>query len=642
MALVKTAQLSRRGGTKTRSPASAAPVAKPPAAKHVDNGARARPQKAAERIGAATEELASGLAEAAAAAEELRRALEQISAGAEEAASAAQQSLASIGRLGDTFATARGEADGARRRTEALQNTVLEAATQLEESALAIEAVAGRQLAAVEVITRLELQAGEVGATTQLVADISDRTNLLALNAAIEAARAGDAGKGFAVVADEVRGLAELAEKSAREIEDTSAQIAGSVRELGGRIRASAETVTMRTATARSLVGELGAVRRELAALAESAQLVLAATIEADIAGREARRGAEMVASAAEEQSSAVAEAQRAVEQQAQSLDQSQQAAQVLAKLAEAAQAGSGIAGGSEDVASAAEQLSATVQELSGAAAEILVAIDQISRGAQAQAAATHQTNAAMLQIERSAVQAQAVAEEGSGRTADIGQRLRTVATGVAAIVAGFATSADENRASLKTLQALEDAARSIERSIDRIVLVAVQTSMLSVSGSVEGARAGADGRGFTIVSRDIRKLARDAAENIEGVKDVVRLMQLQSVGVRRDLELMIASTETELAKNSANAERMQKIEAEIGAVAAGNQEILAVANDAKAAAGEVQSGTAQIAAAAHQADSAAAEAATAARQQSRGAEDLAAAIEEVASLADELSAVGR
>jgi methyl-accepting chemotaxis protein len=642
MALVKTAQLSRRGGAKARAPAQANLAQKPVVAERPSQRVRARPQKAAERIGAATEELASGLAEAAAAAEQLRRALEQISTGAEEAASAAQQSLASIGRLGDTFATARSEADGARRRTESLQNTVLEAATQLEESALAIEAVAGRQLASVDIITRLERQAGEVGATTQLVADISDRTNLLALNAAIEAARAGDAGKGFAVVADEVRGLAEIAEKSAREIEDTSAQIAASVRELGGRIRASAESATTRTATARSLVAELATVRSELAALAESAQLVLAATIEADIAGREARRGAEMVASAAEEQSSAVAEAQRAVEQQAQSLDQSQQAAQVLAKLAEEAQAGASLASGSEDVASAAEQLSATVQELSGAAAEILVAIDQISRGAQAQAAATHQTNAAMVQIERSAVQAQAVAEEGSGRTTEIRQRLGGVATGVAAIVAGFATSADENRASLATLQGLEDAARTIEKSIDRIVLVAMQTSMLSVSGSVEGARAGTDGRGFTVVSSDIRKLARDAADNIEGVKDVVRLMQLQSVGVRRDLELMIASTETELAKNNANAERMQKIDVEIGAVAAGNQEILTVASDAMAAAGEVQNGTAQIASAAHEADSAAAEAATAARQQSRGAEDLAAVIEEVASLADDMSAAGR
>ncbi|TNC64919.1 hypothetical protein FHG71_18325 [Rubellimicrobium roseum] len=45
---------------------------------------RARQDRIAERIGAATEELASGIAEGAAAAEELRRAMSQIASGAEE------------------------------------------------------------------------------------------------------------------------------------------------------------------------------------------------------------------------------------------------------------------------------------------------------------------------------------------------------------------------------------------------------------------------------------------------------------------------------------------------------------------------------------------------------------------------------
>lgn len=642
MALVKTTDLAKRGPEVAQGAAAPARAAsKVGDARRTQQRTMARQQKAAERIGAATEELASGMSEAAAAAEELRRSLEQIASGADEAAGAAQESMSAVETLGAAFAQARAEAESARRMTDALQVGVLEAATQLEDSAASIEDAAQRQLLAIDVIAKLESQAEGVAQTTQLVADISDRTNLLALNAAIEAARAGETGKGFAVVADEVRALAETAEKSAREIAELSGSIAIEVKLLGGRMREASTTANQQSAEARSITTTLVAVRADLTKLAETSQRILTAAIEADIGVREAGKGAELVAGAAEEQSSAVAEAQRAVQQQAQSLEQSQEAAQALANLAEEMQGNATIRSSSEQVGSAAEELSATVQELSGAASEILVAIDQISRGAQAQAAATQQTNAAMAQIEKGATDSQSAAGTAFELTGGIRSQFETVQTGLSAITDGSAHSIDDVYGSLQTLDTLEQSARSIEKSIDRIVLVAVQTSMLSVSGSVEAARAGDAGRGFAIVSSDIRKLAQDASENIEGVKDVVRLMQYQIAAVRRDLELIQTSAAAEHKRNTAIVERMKLIDAETASIAKGNEQILSGADTALAAARDVQIGTQQIAAAAQQASAAAADAATAAREQARSAEDLAAAIEEVASLADELQNVG-
>ena len=67
-------------------------------------------------------------------------------------------------------------------------------------------------------VGEIDQMTSDIDKMVQAIEDVSFRTNLLALNAAVEAARAGEKGAGFAVVADEVRQLAQLTNRSARDI----------------------------------------------------------------------------------------------------------------------------------------------------------------------------------------------------------------------------------------------------------------------------------------------------------------------------------------------------------------------------------------------------------------------------------------
>jgi len=538
------------------------------------NGSGSRKQKIEERIAAATEELAAGITEAASAAEQLRRSMEQIASGAEEAASAAQETLAVASNTATTLSQARDRSEGARRRTDALEMLLAETSNQIGTWAGNVKHNGERQAGTVEIMGQLSGQAASIGGVTRTVSHISDQTNLLALNAAIEAARAGDHGRGFAVVADEVRALAETSEKSARDVQGLAAQIETQVVSVAEIIRAAADAAASDAGKSQTVILALGELRKEVGALAEGSQNIAVATLEAESAAREAQKGAEIISSAAEEQAAAAAEALRSVEQQATVLDESQAASRSLSILATDLNSSSTGDAAADQLASAAEQLSTAVQEMSGSAAQIMSAVDQISRGAQQQAAATQEASAAMSQIEKTAQSFRGSAATSLERTGRMDAMLGECRLQIAGLSQGVTRSIESMRQSLELIADLEKVCRNIDKIVDGIGMVSVQTNMLAVNGSVEAARAGEFGKGFAVVSKDIRSLARDSGENAAGIKDTVVAIQSQIAAVRRELEGVIASAEAENQKTFAVLASFDVVQKDVAQIAAGNSQI--------------------------------------------------------------------
>lgn len=597
----------------------------------------AKQQQAAERIATATGQLSSGINEAASAAEELKRAADQIAAGAEEASGAAQESLAAFTQVTGALERQLKNADISQAKGEASQALVVKTSADVLSLITNVGVAAQRQATSVQMVVELEKQAANIGEIVKAVVRIADQTNLLALNAAIEAARAGKHGKGFAVVADEVRTLAETSEKSAKQIQDMVVQIQQEVKVIADGINNSAKAIEGEAEKGKIITAQLEQIRTDAMDAVRGIAEIAAGAVQSNIAAKQALKGSEDIAAASEEQSAAAEESTKTVAEQSAALAQCEQAAQNLSELAEDLKNATNVAKSAEDVASSAEELSSAVQEINRASAQIMTALEQIRKGAQASAAASEESAAAVNQIEKGIEVAQSRATVSGEKVKNVQELLDTNKKAVVELVKGITASAKDTQASIKQVKDLEQVSRRIDKIVEAITTVSIQTNMLAVNGAIEAARAGEFGKGFVVVSTDIRNLARDSAENADRIKDLVKAVQDQIGIVSTDLDEIAKSAISEAEKATSTTDNLNLIETDIAEVNRGTQEIMAASTEIAAAIVQAKKGVEQIAAAAQEAEKAVTEAAGAAEQQSKGAEELASAIEEIASLADEL-----
>ncbi|HEX3011798.1 MAG TPA: methyl-accepting chemotaxis protein [Syntrophomonadaceae bacterium] len=597
----------------------------------------AKQQAMAERIASASEQLLAGIEESNAAAQEFSKLMEQVTVGGQQAGSSSEEMRAAAVQVN-------GSATELEKSFQLLSQNAQNGTIAAQESVKAMNVMMeilketrSKNMQSGKRIGELEVQSRQIGDIVQAVVMIADQTNLLALNAAIEAARAGEHGRGFAVVADEVRNLAEISEKSARDIKGVVDEIRTGVEEVVKDINLVVDEFNgMQTSledTNKDFEKMGNLFTRYADIIADNVEL----TRELNSKSYDFLGVAESIASASEQLLTGTEESSKAVTEQSKAIAEVNTAAQELSDMAEDLKISTNINKSAEEVAATAEELSANIEELGTSANEVASALTQMTGGARI-----------VDEEARRAAEIADMLKANVDRIINYAAEGRDVNQQVLEILNASRSSAREVWQKLQeciksygstnaAVESLQEKIRRIEKIVDTIENVSIQTNMLAVNGFVEAATAGEHGRGFSVVAGDIRNLANESAENADKIKDLVREIQLQMQRVGVEISQSEAASYKANEQAAVTAQKNAAVNKELDEIAQHRTVVMTHIQESETAIAEDEKESKRVLEIVEKAQEQVNEASRVAEEQAKATNELANSIEEIASIADEM-----
>lgn len=506
----------------------------------------AKQQQISESIAGVSMTILDNAQESVSAIEELKSSMEQIATAAEENSGASEQALANVKSITSNISRMNSSISTVISSTLSTGDSIMLSVDKINDSVGRMDSAVVVAKESATKSEELKISSQNIGDAVGFIAKIADQTNLLALNAAIEASRAKEHGKGFAVVADETRALAGESEKNAEFISKLVTKIQTSIDGIIASIGDTTKIILENGTKGNALSVKMEELTKIAIYSVEAARSVNTYTQNLSDIVSKINDGSQDIASASAEIALSVEKTLNGIDVQSDALAQTEDDIKDLSSLAEELKFSTDTMKSAEDIALSADTIGGSMEDIQNALEDVTNALNQIE-------SSSHTTNQSAI-TNKELIEAGLLAAKDIDKLIEIARRnfdilkvsFNVVKVSVAEIKEAFSDSIQKGNVAANELQVIVKETKSVEKTVSSISNSIVQLNMLAISGSIEAARAGDFGKGFAVVSSDIRNLAKDSESNTEKINDIVESMNSEIDTVKNDWGNLLTSQDSE------------------------------------------------------------------------------------------------
>lgn len=186
-----------------------------------------------------------------------------------------------------------------------------------------------------------------------------------------------------------------------------------------------------------------------------------------------------------------------------------------------------------QSIATMTANLNALISQVKRSSIQLTSTATGISANAKTQESAVHEFGSSTTQIAAAVKEISATSQElsktmnkvtvNASETAELADDGRI---GLEEMQSSMSTLADANHSISSKLSVINERAKNINRVVTTISKVADQTNLLSLNAAIEAEKAGEYGLGFSVVAREVRRLADQTAVATLDIDQMVKEMQ--------------------------------------------------------------------------------------------------------------------